>query len=198
MNHLEIYDKVRKVPDVAQKPIKGGRLKGFTDINPMWRIKTLTEQFGMVGIGWYYDITEKRFEKGGNDEIAVFVDIDLFIKVDDEWSKPIPGTGGSIFVAKESKGLFTSDECIKMALTDALSVACKSIGMGADVYWQKDSNKYDKEDTKPIQTKQNVTNNSASVKHVCADCGASVKDTVVKYSNDRFKKTLCFDCQKKQ
>lgn len=30
-----------------------------------------------------------------------------------------------------------------MALTDALSVACKSLGLGADIYWEADVNKYD-------------------------------------------------------
>ena len=154
MNNLDIYEKVRKVPDTAKKPIKGGRLKGFTDINPVWRIKTLTEQFGMVGIGWYYEIKDKRFEKGGNDEVTVFIDIDLFVKVDNEWSKPIVGTGGSMFVDKETKGLKTSDECVKMALTDALGVACKAIGIGADVYWEKDANKYQKNEADDTQGEQ--------------------------------------------
>ena len=31
---------------------------------------------------------------------------------------------------------------VKMALTDAISVACKSLGIGADVYWNKDNTKY--------------------------------------------------------
>ena len=53
MNNLDIYEKVREVPENAQKKIIAGRIKGFTDINPMWRIKALTEQFGPCGIGWY-------------------------------------------------------------------------------------------------------------------------------------------------
>ena len=57
-DNLELYNKVRSVPKEAQKPIQAGRLKGMTDINPMWRIKTLTEQFGACGKGWYFDITE--------------------------------------------------------------------------------------------------------------------------------------------
>lgn len=140
---LKIYNAVRQVPENAKKPIKGGRLSGMTDINPMWRIKTLTEQFGVCGIGWKYVITDKRLEQGANGEIAAFVDIDLYIKVDGEWSEPIPGTGGSSFVAKERNGMYTSDECFKMALTDALSVACKALGFAADVYWEKDRTKYD-------------------------------------------------------
>lgn len=144
MDNLQIYNEVREVPEIAKKPIIGGRLKGKTDINPMWRIKTLTEQFGVCGIGWYYKIKEKKLETGANGEIAAFVDIDLFIKVDGEWSFGIPGTGGSMFIASEKNGLYTSDECYKMALTDALSVACKALGIGADVYWDKDNTKYEK------------------------------------------------------
>lgn len=141
MNNLEIYEKVRKVPEEAKRKISGGRLSGMTDINPMWRIKTLTEQFGPCGIGWYYDVVNKWTEKAG-EEVAAFVDIEMYIKAGGEWSKPIHGTGGSMFVAKESKGIHISDECFKMAITDAISVACKQLGIGADVYWEKDVSKY--------------------------------------------------------
>lgn len=46
MDNLAIYNKVRQVPDEAKKRITGGRLNGMTDINPMWRIKAMTELFG--------------------------------------------------------------------------------------------------------------------------------------------------------
>ena len=52
MENMAIYEAVRKAPDNALKAIQAGRLKGKTDINPMWRIKALTEQFGPVGFGW--------------------------------------------------------------------------------------------------------------------------------------------------
>lgn len=141
--NLSVYEKVREVPVEAQKPIQAGRLKGKTDINPMWRIKILTEQFGPCGIGWKYVITRQWLEKGGGNEVAAFVNIDLFIKIDGEWSEPIPGNGGSSFITNEKNGLYTSDECYKMALTDALSVACKALGVGADIYWKDDATKND-------------------------------------------------------
>lgn len=141
MENLELYEAIKTVPKDAQKPINGGRLKGYTDINPMWRIKTLTEHFGMVGFGWYYEVLDQRIEDGANGEKAAFVDINLYVKHDNEWSKPIRGTGGSAFVTKEKSGFYTNDECFKMALTDALSVSCKALGMGADVYWQSDGSK---------------------------------------------------------
>lgn len=145
MNNLDLYNSVRSVPDNAKKEIKGGRLSGKTDINPMWRIKVLTEQFGPCGMGWKYAIIKKQIEKADNGEAAAFVDIDLFVKFDGQWSEAIPGTGGSSFVAQESKGPFVSDECYKMALTDAISVACKALGIGADVYWEADKTKYDRQ-----------------------------------------------------
>ena len=140
--NLELYEAVRAVPTDAQRTIKGGRLNGKTDINPMWRIKTLTEHFGICGIGWYYEITKQWIEQGHGGEIAAFCNINLYVKHEGEWSKPIQGTGGSAFVASEQRGLYTSDECYKMALTDAISVACKALGFGADIYWDKDRTKY--------------------------------------------------------
>lgn len=141
--NLRIYEAVRSVPDEAQKPIIGGRLKGKTDINPMWRIKCLTEQFGMCGVGWYYEIADKWLENSmASDEISANVKINLYIKQGEEWSKPIVGVGGSMFVSQEKNGIYTNDECYKMALTDAISVACKALGMGADIYWGADNTKY--------------------------------------------------------
>lgn len=150
MENLEWYEKYRSVPKNAQKPITAGRLKNKTDINPMWRIKALTELFGPCGIGWYYETTRKWIEESEK-EAAAFVDINLYIKVDGEWSKPIEGNGGSMFRSLESKGIYTSDECYKMATTDAISVACKQLGIGADIYWGADDTKYTKY-TEPPQT----------------------------------------------
>jgi hypothetical protein len=173
MESLAIYDKVRSVPENAKKPITGGRLKGKTDINPMWRIKTLTEQFGAVGFGWYTEIIKQWQEVGADGEIASFVNINLFIKVGNEWSKPIVGTGGSMFVANESKGSFTSDECYKMAYTDAISVACKMLGVGADVYWDKDTTKYDKQEpTEKKPTEAQKLLNDAVAKKLRPDWNA--------------------------
>ena len=137
MNNLDIYEAGRAVPPEAQKSFNNGRFSG-TDINPMWRIKKLTELFGACGVGWYYDIISERAEEHGGMTIAV-VDLNLYIKVNGEWSKPIYGTGGNTIVT--AKGA-VSDEGYKMALTDALSVACKALGIGADVYFAKDKTKY--------------------------------------------------------
>ena len=136
-DNLRYYELLRKVPDYALKQIGAGRLKGMSDINPVYRIKAMTEAFGPCGIGWKYVITKQWLETYGQ-EVKAFCNIDLFIKVDGEWSDAIPGTGGSSLVAMERSGAYVSDEAYKMALTDALSVAMKSLGVAADVYYSKD------------------------------------------------------------
>lgn len=201
---MDLYNRFRQVPEEAKKVIKGGRINGFTDINPMWRIKVLTEIFGPCGIGWWYVITDKRLEVVG-DEIRAFVDIELYYVLDGKTSHPVVGTGGASFATMESKGVFVSDECFKMALTDAISVAAKSLGVGADVYYEKDRDKYTATEDidKPIdltttETKtENAKTEGTEVKtYTCANCGKSVSNKVAKYSWDKFGKILCMDCQK--
>lgn len=159
MDNLNLYEKGRCVPAEAKKSIFAGRLKGMTDINPMFRIKRLTEMFGPCGLGWWYEITDKLivFDDLSNQKSA-FVDINLFY-VDPETnvvSRGIPGTGGASFVAQEKNGPYMSDECFKMALTDAISVASKAIGIGADVYWSKDQSKYSDKAAEPELVKCEV------------------------------------------
>ena len=162
-DNMALYNKARTVPQEAKKPIKAGRLSGMTDINPMWRIQRLTEMFGPCGIGWWYEITNKSivYDELTNSK-AAFVDVLLWY-INPEtggMSQAIPGTGGSSFVAQERNGPYLSDECYKMALTDALSVACKAIGIGADVYWEAGRTKYNPGTNNASTAHQNASGNA--------------------------------------
>ena len=201
MSNMRFYNKVRAVPAEALKPITAGRLKGFSDINPMWRIKALTETFGPCGFGWWYEITDKQLVPDENTkQTAAFMDILLYVKDPEtgEVSHGIPGTGGSSFVAQERSGPYLSDECFKMALTDAISVAAKSIGMAADVYYDKDRSKYTATTEDPKPTK----------KFYCADCGAEIVPVALKTNTytaeqwaagteQEFGRPLCRSCRNK-
>ena len=148
--NLSIYERVRSVPKEAKKEIEAGRLKGKHDINPMWRIKALTEVFGPAGFGWYTEIVRTWTEASESGEMAVFVDINLYVKKDGEWSKPIFGNGGNRLISNEKKYEngqavyipYLDDDAYKKAYTDAISVAAKALGVGADVYFEKDKGKY--------------------------------------------------------
>jgi hypothetical protein len=142
--NLALYNRVREVPEEAKKPIQAGRLKGKTDIAPLWRIQTLTREFGPAGIGWYTEVEKQWTEECGN-ERAVYIKLNLYIKVDNTWSKPIEGFGGAMVVSNEKNGLYLDDDASKKAYTDAISQACRSLGIGADVYWANDATKYQQE-----------------------------------------------------
>lgn len=121
------------------KEIKGGNLNGKTDINPVWRFLALTEAFGPCGFGW----TVREAERWTNEcagEVGAFVKIELRINIGGEWSEPIEGVGGSKLCGK-GRGDGINDEAWKMATTDAISVACKALGMAADVYTGRQSHK---------------------------------------------------------
>lgn len=161
---LKIYEQLAAPPADALKQIQGGRLKGMTDINPQWRYEAMTATFGICGIGWKYEVVSREFVPGANSEVSVFVDINLFVKIDEKWSEAIPGTGGSMYVAKERNGMFTSDEAVKMATTDALSTAMKMLGVAADIYRGRDGkktiqpqSKYEKQNTQSTQLKEMST-----------------------------------------
>lgn len=219
MGNMDIYNRVRSVPTEATKPFTNGRFSG-TDVNPMWRIKALTEQFGPCGIGWYFEVLSERCEEHGDVTISI-VDINLYIKVDGEWSKPIFGTGGNQLVT--AKGM-VSDEGYKMALTDALSVACKHLGVAADVYFAKDADfgtKYSRYETpesnaapprretrkkepeipaievpEVIEMKENAL--------ICADCGKTIQAvgkvdimSLISGTLRTYGRQLCWDCASK-
>lgn len=161
MENLEIYNKYRQPDKNALKSFNNGSFKG-TDINSMWRIKSLTEAFGVCGLGWYYDIVRTWTEKGEmTQEIMAHAEIRLYVKDPEtkEWSKGISGIGGNKLETwvkpKDGKDGYwkDSDECYKMAVTDALGNACKNLGFGADVYWENDKTKYTQDEgqnEKPI------------------------------------------------
>ena len=51
-----------------------------------------------------------------------------------------------------------------MALTDAISVACKALGFGADIYWEAGRTKYNADP--PEQNEE----------YTCAQCGKTIRD----------------------
>lgn len=142
-DHLTLWKKWRSPPEDSLRQIKGGRLTGFTDINPIWRYKVLTEEFGPCGIGWKYTV-DKLWDMSVRDEIVVFSQVSLYYFKKDHWSDAVQGIGGSKLATKESGGIYVWDDCYKASVTDALSVCCKVLGIGADVYWN-DQTKYNNE-----------------------------------------------------
>lgn len=200
MENLKIYESVRSCPPEALKAIQAGKLKGKSDINPMWRIKTLTEQFGPCGVGW--KTTDETFwtTPGAGGEVIAWCSLRLmwFDLESGAWSDPVFGIGGSMMVDTQKGSLSSNDEAFKMAHTDAISVACKALGFAADVYWGQDATKYSQateDPKKPVEPE----------KIYCKNCNrpiTAVKNRGIVYTQEQIaenaKRTygaaFCWDC----
>jgi hypothetical protein len=141
MDNLQLYNRFAQPPESALKSFSNGKFSG-TDINPMWRIKALTEAFGPCGMGWYTEIVRMWREDTEDGTATVYCHLNLYIKQGDVWSKPISGVGGNTLMRKTKSGNSTTDEAYKMAYTDAMGIACKALGIGADIWWKEARSKY--------------------------------------------------------
>ena len=145
---IDIYESLSRPPKDALREIQAGKLKGKTDINPQWRYKAMTEKFGLVGIGWKYEVQKLWTEAGAGNEKLAFAQVAVFVKDGDAWSEPIVGIGGSRLVQLEKGAAVSNDEGYKMAVTDAFSTALKMLGVAADIYAGRwDGTKYNDEPT---------------------------------------------------
>jgi len=189
MSNLRHWDKLKSVPPDALKPIMAGRLKGKSDISPQWRLEAMTEEFGVCGIGWKYEIAKTWEHVTKDDQLMIFVNVNLYVFNSElnEWSSPIPGVGGDFALKKESSGMYANDECYKMALTDALGVAMKALGVAADVYRGiTNDSKHGRAESKPQRnaTPNIIANNEDKLKKLFA----IVREKAL--SNDDMRKLL--------
>lgn len=137
------YQNLSCPPADAIKKIDGGKLKGFSDINPQWRYEALTNEFGLCGFGWKFEIANTFTEAvPATQELMIFVQVNLYIKEGEQWSDPISGFGGDFLIVKDKNGIHGNDEGYKMAITDALGSAAKVVGVAADVYRGRMDSKY--------------------------------------------------------
>lgn len=212
MDNLFIYEKARVCPGNALRPIQAGKLKGKSDINPVWRIKMLTELFGPCGVGWKLCNVKYWTEPGAGGEVAAWCSMELKIKVDGQWSDGIEGVGGSMLINTEKGKLVTNDEAFKMAYTDAVSVCCKMLGVAADVYWEADRTKYSAGETggntpPPQAPAPRPSAPPPPPARPCQRCGQAIKVTraggkvysvkeIAENAKNTFGHELCWNCMK--
>jgi hypothetical protein len=172
MSNRRIWDRVHKPDPTSLKTIGGGRLKGMTDINPQWRFQAATDVFGPCGVGWWYTIKDLWNVPGADGQVMAFARVDVFYRDGESTSQPVEGIGGSMMITNETKKeqqgdgttkyvpyQYTNDECYKMAVTDALSVAFKALGFGAEIYAGRwDGSKYLEKPKPPEPTAQDKIN----------------------------------------
>lgn len=108
----------------------------------------------------------------------------------------------------------TDDDAYKKAYTDAQSVACKALGVGADVYWEADPTKYSvRTESAPAVPKRDpevqAALDSTPMTLTCACCGKPIQDAmykgkrvsnthIAKTTKEKYGRLLCWDCAQKQ
>lgn len=153
----EHYEALRRPPKDALRTIEFGPLKGKSDINPQWKYEAMTEEFGLCGIGWKFEIADKEtVPVTQTGEVMIFVVVNLYVKDGESWSSPIPGCGGDFLIKKDKNGIHGNDEGLKMAITDALGNAAKMVGVAADVYRGKFDTKFNRNEGNASQSRSNA------------------------------------------
>jgi hypothetical protein len=136
--NTKIYRDLSRTDPNATKPFqKKGGFQG-TAIDPAWRWMRLTEYFGPCGQGWGAEQLAFHIAEG-----IAFVCVRLWYRVPNEdgsmgtgeqcWTPP--QWGGSELIKVQKGYTVTSDEALKMAMTDAMGkCAGMYLGLGADIY----------------------------------------------------------------
>lgn len=184
----EKYQALANPPQDALRTIEAGNLKGKSDINPQWKIEAMTEQYGLCGIGWKFEVINVTTQPCPEGQILLYMQVNLYVKDGDVWSAPIPGFGGDMLVEKNKNGLVPNDEAYKMCLTDALGNAMKCVGVAANVYRGKFDGKY---------ARRNSTTSSveSGSQLRCSACGAIIDAKTADYSRKKYGSELCRKCQ---
>ena len=108
-------------------------------------IMQATEQWGMIGLGWGYDITEERVDTGGpiydaQGEILGHIQthtikLCLWVRQGEEFARVehFGHTPYTYYSANKNKWI-TDQEAPKKSLTDALKKCLSMFGFSADIY----------------------------------------------------------------
>lgn len=140
LDSLSLWESIEKTDPEATKDFqRTGGFKG-TAIDPMYRMKRLTEQLGPCGHGWGFTVEDDNIV--GTKEPVHVVRIRFWY----EWGGQrgeFDSYGCTPVLMKRRDGMIPDEEFAKKSLTDAICTAMARLGMCADVYTGKfDGDKY--------------------------------------------------------
>lgn len=181
-DNLKLYKALSETPKEARKTIAAGKLKGMTDINPMWRIKRMTEVFGPQGDGWKVDVIDMRVIDAGGESMAHAVLALSWKKDEGTWSEPVYGVGGAKLAGK-GVGDGINDEAFKMAFTDAIGICMKGLGMSSDIYFEKDRTKYSSASESASESEGKTSADEEAKKAIEA---CTTKEELARLYNEKF------------
>jgi hypothetical protein len=143
--NLEFWQSVSKTdPSATKTSNQGGREQ--TSINGYWMIQKATEKFGMVGIGWGWEVTEERWDNGAMIPIKQddgstrleqskthTIKILLWFMRDGKRGE-ITQYGHTQAIYKSKYGVSDDGEAPKKSLMDAIKKALSMLGFCSDIF----------------------------------------------------------------
>lgn len=132
-----VWDRHADIDPKFTKPITGKPYKG-TSPNPHYVIWCLTDMFGPAGIGFGWDVEAEGFQPMG-DELLHWCRI-RFWHGD---GKGFSAYGQTKAIMKTKSGLMNDEDAPKKSLTDAITKAAATVGVGANIFLGRwDDSKY--------------------------------------------------------
>ena len=146
MGNMDIWNRVEKTDPNHTKRVELGRK--FTAIDAHYQIKSATEAFGPVGVGWGYLVSHDTISVGAT--LLAVADVTLWHGSRDNSFGPFRGMA-EIVGSKEK----VDDDAAKKAMTDAITKGLSHLGFNADVFLGLfDDNKYVKQVTQEFSSKK--------------------------------------------
>ena len=124
MTNMDVWNKVCKTDPKYTKPVTFGR--SFTAIDPMYQVRKATEQFGMVGKGWGFEVVDKLFLP--TDYVTLTVRV--WAESRENYIEHI----GMCGLYSDNKKTKPDSDCIKKAMTDGVTKGLSYFGFSADVF----------------------------------------------------------------
>lgn len=139
--NLSIWNRVSKSDDKYLKKVSIGA-RSFTSIDPQYQIRSATEEFGPVGLGWNYSVEYKYIAHGDVTMCVAEVTVGYSLHGEYHDYGPVAGCRTFIHMNHPKRGTVINEDAPKMALTDGLTKALSHLGFNADVFLGEHDNKY--------------------------------------------------------
>jgi len=113
----------------------------FTSIDPQYRKKLITEQFGIYGIKWGVVTDSEKYKRityHNNSVLLQYTAVVFYIHTGRRYTFPIASSIEEAYYTKKGAGHYkVDDEAIKKVRTSALMKGFTDLGFNADVYLGK-------------------------------------------------------------
>jgi len=173
MDNLDVWNRVSTV-DVTQT--KQAKVDGnnVTAISGTYMIKKATQEWGILGVGWGYEIVEERLDDSGPIYDAKQEDVlctgklhTILVKVwfmnGDAKSETSAHYGHTKYIYKSKFGFTVDYDYAKKSLTDAIKKCLSMYGFCSDVYMGKFDNPEFRENSQHILAIENAENQADEI-----------------------------------